>query len=73
MAERRLEDQRINQLQLDVNTIQVQLKENTEVTIQVREILGTFKTVASFAKWLSAIGGGIAAGIAVVKGWSNGG
>lgn len=73
MNERRTDDHRINQLQLDVNTIQLQLKENTDVTIQVREILGTFKTVASLAKWVSAVGGGIAAGFAVVKGWGSGG
>lgn len=72
MDDRRADDGRINKLMLDVNTLQVQMQENTEVTVQVRDILGSFRTLASLAKWVSAIGGGIAAGFAVVKGWGGG-
>lgn len=72
MDDRRADDGRINKLMLDVNTLQVQMQENTEVTVQVRDILGSFRTLASVAKWVSAIGGGIAAGFAVVKGWGGG-
>lgn len=59
--ERRAEDSRINKLVEDVAVLQSQMIENTAMTRQVRDILGSFRIMAAIAKWVAAIGAGVAA------------
>lgn len=49
-----------------VEILKVELKRNTEVTEQVRDILGTFRITLAIAKWVAALG---AAAAAVKIGW----
>lgn len=58
---RRASDARIDKLVADVASLQTDMKANTEVTVQVRDILASFRIMAAIAKWVAAIGAGIAA------------
>ena len=58
---------RIASLEAGHARIEAKLDMNTEVTHQVRDILGTFKTLGSVAKWLTAIAGAVAAIFAAIK------
>ena len=60
VMERRAADERINQLCVDVATLQRQMIENTAVTTQIRDILRSFKIMAAVAKWITVIGAGVA-------------
>jgi hypothetical protein len=53
--ERRHEDQRIATLVTDVATLKAQMAENTQVTVQVRDILASFRIVGKIAKWFTAV------------------
>lgn len=66
--QRRAADIKVAQLVTDVDDLKRQMAENTAVTCQVRDILASFKVVASVAKWITAIAGMIAALLALVKG-----
>ena len=46
---RRQSDPRIDTLVADVATLKVQMRENTEVTVQVRDILSSFRIIARIA------------------------
>ena len=59
--QRRSEDPRISQLVADVSTLQVDMKRNTEVTEQVRDILASFRVMGAVAKWLAALAGAFVA------------
>lgn len=52
----------------EVSVLKTEMKANTEITREVRNILVTFKNIGRIAKWCSYILGAIAAGFAVVKG-----
>lgn len=65
---RRAADARVTQLVTDVDELKKQMAVNTEVTLQVRDILASFRGVAAVAKWITAIAGMIAAILALVKG-----
>lgn len=65
---RRAEDTRVTQLVTDVETLKEQMAVNTAVTIQVRDILASFRGVAAAAKWIAAIAGAAAAIMALIKG-----
>ena len=58
---RRASDARIDKLVADVASLQTDMKANTEVTVQVRDILASFRIMAAIAKWVTAIGAGIVA------------
>lgn len=45
------------------------IAENTAITTQVRDILTSFRMLASVAKWFGVIAGAVAAGIALWKGF----
>lgn len=45
------------------------IAENTVITTQVRDILTSFRMLASVAKWFGVIAGAVAAGIALWKGF----
>lgn len=66
--QRRAADIKVAQLVTDVEDLKRQMAVNTEVTCQVRDILASFKVVASVAKWITAIAGMIAALLALAKG-----
>lgn len=66
--QRRAADIKVAQLVTDVEDLKRQMAENTAVIIQVRDILASFKVVASVAKWITAIAGMIAALLALAKG-----
>ena len=68
LLHRRSSDARVMQLAEDVAVLKVQMVENTIVTMQVRDILSSFKVMASVAKWVTAIAGMIAALVAMAKG-----
>jgi len=62
--DRREHDHRLTQLVDDVAALKVQaddssaeIKKNTEITEQVRDILASFRGIAFAAKWLTAVGG----------------
>jgi len=61
MSERRAEDPRINKLVEDVSELKAGLAENNKTTEQVRDILTSFRVLATVAKWIAAIGAGYAA------------
>lgn len=65
MRERNLISAGIKQ---EVAVLQGEMKANTNLTKEVRDILVTFKTVGKIAKWCSYILGAAAAGLATVKG-----
>lgn len=52
----------------EVAALQTEMKVNTQVTTEVRDILVTFKTVGKIAKWCSYLLGALAAGLAALKG-----
>lgn len=71
-VERRVPDARISQivsqqdhlhecvegLKSQVTSLQADMQKNTEVTEQVRDILGTFRFTMAAGKWLAAVGAG---------------
>lgn len=59
--ERRSEDARVTQLVSDVHDLKRQMAENTEVTKDVRDILGSFKVMRAVAAWIAAVVGAIVA------------
>ena len=68
--ERRAEDRRVSQLVLDVAALKEQMTENTEITRQVKDILGSFRILYKVAKWIVAIGTAVAAlyhGVAFIR------
>jgi len=67
---RRQSDPRIDTLVADVATLKVQMRENTEVTVQVRDILSSFRIIARIAKWFTVMAAAIAGTYAALKaGW----
>jgi hypothetical protein len=64
---RRSSDVILAQVVTDVDQLKDEMRRNTEVTEQVRDILASFKIIAAVAKWLTAIAGAGAALIALVK------
>lgn len=56
----------VDKLVKDVEVLKAQMAENTEITKQVRDILGSFRIAGAIAKWTAAIVGGA---IAVKSGW----
>ena len=59
--QRRADDPRISQMVIDISDLQTEMKRNTETTEQVRDILTSFRMLAIAAKWIAAIGAGVAA------------
>jgi len=59
--QRRSSDSRIDQLMQDVAQLQKDMSANTEITRQVRDVLASFRVIYNVAKWLAAIGAGVAA------------
>lgn len=62
--DRREHDHRLAQLADDVSVLKLQadaftaeIRRNTEITEQVRDILASFRGIAFAAKWLTAVGG----------------
>jgi hypothetical protein len=51
-----------------MDIVKAQLKENTEVTCEVRDVLVSFRVIASIAKWVTAIAACLAAMFAAIKG-----
>lgn len=64
---RRGTDPVVRQLVGDVDDLKLEMKRNTEVTEQVRDILASFRVMMAVAKWFTAIAGAVAAGIALLK------
>lgn len=65
---RRADDPRVTKLVTDVESLQVQMAQNTEVTMQVRDILASFRTAAAVAKWITTMSAAVAAVYAAFKG-----
>lgn len=61
MTERRAPDPMLETIISDVATLKKQMAENTEVTLEVREILGSFRIFGAMCKWVAAVGAGFAA------------
>ena len=71
-VERRVPDQHIQQIveqqahlhdcvesvKAEVMLLKADLRKNTEVTEQVRDILGTFRFTMAAGKWMAAVGAG---------------
>lgn len=60
---------KVADLHADVATLKGDLKKNTEVTEQVRDILGTFKVTMAAGKLLAAIVAAVGGTVAAIKGW----
>lgn len=79
MDERRRQDNRIDQIQTDMEGVQTSIghlhdciesvkadvRRNTVITEDVRDVLGSFRVMASIAKWVTAI----AAAYVAVRAW----
>ena len=52
-----------------VDTLQAWVKDNSEVTREVRDLLSTFKVSRSVANWVVKVGGAVAIVYAGFKGW----
>ena len=61
VEDRRSEDLRINLLVADVAVLKADMRANTEITAQVRDILASFRIIGAVAKWSAAVGAGAAA------------
>ncbi len=57
--ERRTGDPAIRKVMDEVKTLKADLQKNNEVTNEVRDILTSMKMLASFAKWITVVAGGI--------------
>lgn len=66
--DRRQHDPRIAILVTDVATLKMQMEENTKVTVQVRDILASFRLAGQFAKWMTAIVTAVTVMWATIKG-----
>lgn len=55
--ERRTADERVTKLVSDVEDLKRQMAENTAVTKDVRDILGSFKVLRALALWVAAVVG----------------
>lgn len=64
---RRAGDERINQLVNDVHDLRKQMQENTAITLEVRDVLATLRTLQKMAKWVTAISAAIAATVVAIK------
>lgn len=60
-TDRRESDIRMGALVSDVAELKHQMARNTEITEQVRDVLASFRVMASVAKWLAAIAAGVTA------------
>ena len=45
-------------VKIEVRSLQEEMKKNTEVTEQVRDILGSFRFTLAAGRWLTAVGAG---------------
>lgn len=84
-SERRAPDPRLDQLVQDqshlhdcvedlkskVVGLKLDIEKNTQVTEQVRDILGTFKVTMAVGKWIGAAGAAAAGITAAIKGWKT--
>ena len=61
----------VEELKAHVGALKTELARNTEVTEQVRDILGTFKVTMAVGKWIGAAGAATAGLIAVLRGWKS--
>lgn len=68
MRDRRQDDPRIAALVTDVAELKRQMEENTTVTVQVRDILASFKIMGKIAKWVAAVVTAVTVTWAAVKG-----
>lgn len=66
--QRRQADLRIEAIETRIGKVEDLLVENTRTTNEVRDILTTFKTLGTFAKWISSIAAAIVGLWAVLKG-----
>jgi len=62
-------EQDVKHLHDCVESLKAAVHENTEITKQVAAVLSTFKVTLAIGKWISAVGGGFAVVVAVMKGW----
>lgn len=53
--QRRASDERIQTLITDVEAIKAEVKRNTEITEEVRDVLASFRVIAKVAKWLTIV------------------
>ena len=65
---RRVADERIGHIEQRIGNVEALLAENTKTTVEVRDILTTFKTLGTFAKWISSIAAALIGLWAAVKG-----
>jgi hypothetical protein len=78
MNDRRMPDPRIDDLQGKVEHLhdcveglKLEMKKNTEVTEQVRDILASFRIAGAIAKWIGGMAGAAAGVWAFMKGFRS--
>lgn len=67
--DRRQDDAKLQKVMEDISDLQRDMKANTEITTQVRDLLATFAILASVAKWVAAISAAVAGVWAMIKGF----
>lgn len=60
---------RIDDLDGRINMLTIAVNRNTAATEDMRDILGTFRTVGKLAKWMSIVTAAIGGIVSIVKGW----
>ena len=66
--DRRAQDVVVQQLVVAVDEIRKEMKDNTELTREIRGIVSGFRVIGRVAKWLSYIIGLVVAAAALIKG-----
>ena len=66
--QRRGSDHRIGHIEQRLGNVENLLMENTKTTNEVKDILTTFKTLGTFAKWISSIAAALVGLWVAVKG-----
>lgn len=67
LENRRANDEKINQLVADVNHMKMKMIENTIITMEVRDVLATLRTLQKVAKWITAISAAVASTVVAIK------
>lgn len=61
-------DHKFDEMRDEVTKLKAEMQVNTEVTMEIRDIVTSFRTLSRFAKW---VGGMAITATAVYHAWSN--
>lgn len=64
-------EQDVQHLHDCVESLKAAVAENTLITKQVADVLGTFRVTLAIGKWIAAAGAAVASVAAAMKGWKS--